>query len=159
LIRSLIFPVAYFTEDSIKRLRSVDDIPNLKNLSVPHAKYKSARSAKGRPDHIFNPESDSEFSRIEYVPYQPGYSPTLAPSTSPSQKWPDSPMQQEDSPPLQHVTLYPQSIRRGPCSSASSDDGPDGLAPLEYLQNIPPPRRHPIDEKALMRLNFSTKRL
>jgi hypothetical protein len=24
------------------------------------------------------------------------------------------------------------------------------LAPLEYLENVPPLRRHPIDEKALM---------
>ncbi|EKM80597.1 hypothetical protein AGABI1DRAFT_112366 [Agaricus bisporus var. burnettii JB137-S8] len=154
--------IAYFTEDSIKRLRSVDDIPHLKNLAVPHGKYKSARSAKGRPDHIFNPESDSEMSRIEYMPYMPGHSPTLAPSTSPSlhvRTWSDSPTQQEDSPSLPHVTLYPQQIQRGPDSSASSDDSPECLAPLEYLQNIPPPRRHPIDEKALMQLNSSTRRL
>lgn len=30
--------------------------------------------------------------------------------------------------------------------------GMKNLAPLAYLQNIPPPRRHPMDEKALMSL-------
>lgn len=54
---------------------------------------------------------------------------------------------------------YPRQIRRGPGSSTSSDDSPECLAPLEYLQNIQPLRRHPVDEKALMRFNSSTGRL
>jgi hypothetical protein len=146
--------VAYFTEDSIKRLRSIDDIPHLRNLLVPHGKYKSARSAKGRPDHIFNPESEPEFSRIEYVPYRHGRSPILQPQapSPPQQRWPDSPLRQESSPTLTQHSPYPRQIRRGP-GSTSSDDSPDSLAPLEYLQNIQPLRRHPVDEKALMRLN------
>ncbi|KAF9452787.1 hypothetical protein P691DRAFT_803513 [Macrolepiota fuliginosa MF-IS2] len=154
--------IAYFTEDSIKRLRSIDDIPHLRNLLVPHGKYKSARSAKGRPDHIFNPESETEFSRIEYVPYRPGRSPVLPPSTSsPTQhamSWPDSPSQDGSPPPSDHLT-YPRQMRRGPGSSTSSDDNPECLAPLEYLQNIQPLRRHPVDENALMRFNSSTGRL
>jgi len=66
------FTVAYFTEESLDWVRSIEDIPQLAALHVPHGKYKSARSAKGRPDHIFNPETeDSEFSCLEYVSYAP----------------------------------------------------------------------------------------
>ncbi len=152
--------VAYFTEDSIKRLRSVDDIPHLRNLLVPHGKYKSARSAKGRPDHIFNPESDP---CIEYVPYESSQSPALPPLTTSHPhhplSWPDSPSQQDYSPSSPHHIPYPRQIRRGPGSSGSSDDNSECLAPLEYLKNIQPPRRHPMDEKALMCLNSSPGRL
>jgi len=42
--------IGYFTEESIERLKCIDDIPQLATLQVPHGKYKSARSAKGRPD-------------------------------------------------------------------------------------------------------------
>lgn len=38
-------------------------------------------------------------------------------------------------------------------SESSSFDDP-ALAPLAYLQAVPPPRRHPVDEKALMRLAY-----
>ncbi|TFK70622.1 hypothetical protein BDN72DRAFT_870233 [Pluteus cervinus] len=133
--------IAYFTEDSIERLRSIDDIPQLANLGVPHGKYKSARCAKGRPDHIFNPEPDnSDFGRIEYVPYTP------APRR-------DGPLQsvQTTHPPLVWMDLSRMTpTRRAKSSSvSSSENSPGSLAPLAYLQNIPPPRRHPIDEKAL----------
>jgi hypothetical protein len=126
------FTVAYFTEESLDRLRSIEDIPQLAALRVPHGKYKSARSAKGRPDHIFNPETENpEFSRLEYVPY--------APNLRSASRNPEPP-----------ATNRSGSTKCGSASSASSDDNPNSLAPLTYLQNVPPPRRHPMDEKALM---------
>lgn len=131
----------------MERLRSIDDIPQLANLRVPPGKYKSARSAKGRPEHIFNPDAEgSGYSQLEYVSYAPSRrnSPTLTEST-PNQTltWVDT------SSPLE---LKPQTRRYVPGSPATSDEGPldASLAPLAYLQNIPPPRRHPIDEKTLM---------
>ncbi|KAF9010605.1 Gti1/Pac2 family-domain-containing protein [Cyathus striatus] len=145
--------IAYFTEESIDRLRSIDDIPQLASLHVPHGKYKSARSAKGRPDHIFNPETDSpEFSRLEYVPYAPRGSPSLQPSPTTHRPltWIDSPP--HESPQPHHKA---NQRRRDPGSSTSSDDSPEALAPLAYLQNIAPPRRHPVDEKTLMRFTSS----
>ncbi|KAH9485531.1 cAMP-independent regulatory protein pac2 [Psilocybe cubensis] len=143
--------IAYFTEDTVSRLRSIDDIPQLANLAVPHGKYKSARSAKGRPDHIFNPDSESSvFSRLEYVPYAPRPSspPTASPtSTHPSHTdtWPpESPAHEE-----QHIPHRP-----GPASSSSSDDGKRerSLQPLHYLEMNAPPRRDPADERILMLL-------
>lgn len=48
-IRSLFVPFdnldAYYTEDSLEHLRTVDDIPILANLHVPHECYQRARSS------------------------------------------------------------------------------------------------------------------
>ncbi|KAJ6594462.1 Gti1/Pac2 family-domain-containing protein [Mycena capillaripes] len=80
--------IAYFTQDTVDYLRTVDDLPYLACIKVPAGVYKSARSAKG-------PRRGTD-----------------------------------------QTYLY------GPPTKI--------LAPLEYLQNIPPPPRHPEDEKALM---------
>lgn len=143
-IHLILFTVAYFTEESLDRLRSIEDIPELASLRVPHGKYKSARSAKGRPDHIFNPENENpEFSRLEYVPYAPNL---RSASHNPEPPATNRPSTRNDLPLRDHKG----STKCGSASSASSDDNPNSLAPLTYLQNIPPPRRHPMDEKALM---------
>ncbi|KAJ7665719.1 Gti1/Pac2 family-domain-containing protein [Mycena rosella] len=67
--------IAYFTEESVDRLSCIDDYPTLSSLKVPHGKYKSARSVKGRPDHIFNPDDSADsgesFSHLQYVAYDP----------------------------------------------------------------------------------------
>ncbi|KAJ7267654.1 Gti1/Pac2 family-domain-containing protein [Mycena haematopus] len=39
--------IAYFTQDTVDYLRTVDDLPCLAGLQVPPGMYKSARSAKG----------------------------------------------------------------------------------------------------------------
>jgi len=137
--------IGYFTEESIERLKCIDDIPQLATLQVPHGKYKSARSAKGRPDHIFNPESDvPEFAHLEYVPYTP----RSASSHSPKERtWRNS---SHEAP---HSEQRRLSAWGGSDSTSTDDGGLEGLAPLAYLENIPPPRRHPLDEKALKLLS------
>lgn len=137
--------VAYFTEDTVSRLRSIDDLPQLASLSVPHGKFKSARSAKGRPDYIFNPESDSPvFPRLEYVPHAPR-SPSISPTTPPTEdNW--SPITSENEPMLvAHSPSFSGQV-------ASEDSNRDNLVPLHYLQDNAPPRRNPTDEKILMLL-------
>jgi len=130
--------IAYFTEDTVGRLNSVDDFPELASMVVPHGKYKCARSAKGRPDHIFNSESQSPvFSRLEYVPYMP------KPST------PVATYQRLDID-THHV---PHQSRESANSSSSEEITREVLVPLEYLQHTPHPRRDPTDEKVLMLLN------
>jgi Gti1/Pac2 family transcription factor len=135
--------VAYFTEASLDRLRSVDDFPQLASISVPNGKYRSARSAKGRPDHLFSHGDSPEFPRLEYISYNPTRSPSVPPMDSASRGRLPRPNTSTLSSP------EPRS-RRSHSGSASSDEGSDGLAPLEYLENLAPPRRHPIDEKTLM---------
>jgi hypothetical protein len=141
--------VAYFTQDSVDYLRSIDDIPQLATLPVPPGKYKSARSAKGRPrDH------QATFERLSspmgvYPTYglKPQYSPyphtgSMDPRSRHASPWHDHLTRQDD-------TLHV--IR--PKSRLMSRDNSEVLAPLAYLQNIPPLRRHPLDEKALMSLH------
>jgi hypothetical protein len=119
-IHLISFTVAYFTEESLGRLLFIKDIPWLAALRVPHGKYKSAKSPKGRPDHIFNPEAEiPEFSCLEHVPIDL---------------------------PFRHQKGF---TNCGSASSAS-DSNPNILAPLTYLQNITPPQRHPMDAKVLM---------
>lgn len=146
LVLKCLLSVAYFTEDTVSRLRSIDDIPQLANLAVPHGKYKSARSAKGRPDHIFNPDAESSaFNPLEYVPYAPRTS--TPPSTSPTyahgDTWPPETPTQE-----QHTPRRPGSAS----TTSSSDDGIRSLQPLHYLETTAPPRRDPADERILMML-------
>ncbi|KAG5645445.1 hypothetical protein DXG03_006269, partial [Asterophora parasitica] len=139
--------IAYFTEESIERLRPVDDFPHLANVVVPSGKYKSARSAKGRPDHIFNTEAASpEVPGLEYIAYTPRRDSTSSSQVLLGTANSGHPVRRIELPPS------PQSHYRTPSQSgsASSDDLPgESLAPLEYLQSMAPPRRHPIDEKTL----------
>ncbi|KAJ7646725.1 Gti1/Pac2 family-domain-containing protein [Roridomyces roridus] len=114
--------IAYFTQESADYLQNVDDIPFLANLRVPAGMYKSARSAKGTGRRV----PDRPFPYLwggapaNNNPRTHPYPPP-PPYTSPT--WPES-----------------QPIRIKDAI----------LAPLEYLERIPPPPRHPEDEKALM---------
>ncbi|KAG6857705.1 hypothetical protein H0H87_004121 [Tephrocybe sp. NHM501043] len=140
--------VAYFTEESLEHLRSIDDFPHLANLIVPNGKYKSARAAKGRPDHIFNTDLDTpEFPRLEYIAYTPRRGSVSSSHTV------DSPYSRSTRQPelLQSRYRHPSQSR----SVSSDESSPESLAPLEYLQNMAPPRRHPIDEKVLKQLPYS----
>ena len=144
--------IAYFTEESLDRLRSIDDIPQLAYLEVPAGKYKSARSAKGRPEHLFQADADPHtFGQLEYVSYAPTFrdSPPQSVEVTPkrSYTWVDTSSTLNE----RQFHLQPQRVRQQFSPSTSSDSGSDSsLAPLEYLKTIPPPRRHPIDEKTLM---------
>ncbi|KAJ7091973.1 Gti1/Pac2 family-domain-containing protein [Mycena belliarum] len=107
--------IAYFTQDSVDYLRTVEDIPALACLTVPPI-YKSARSVKG---------GRARFTDQRFAPYLYG-------STNNSR-------------PHAHAAPPPR--------TCVIDCGPRAqkiLAPLEYLENIPPAPRHPEDEKALM---------
>ncbi|KAJ6538893.1 Gti1/Pac2 family-domain-containing protein [Mycena vulgaris] len=126
--------IAYFTQDSADYLRTVDDIPHLACLRVPPGIYKSARSAKGngrtrsaaQESYGFTGQDSARYGSVNNMRSHPyasmrGYSP---PTTVIICGDGGSPMS----------ILRAQEI----------------LAPLEYLENIPPSRRHPEDEKALM---------
>lgn len=144
--------IAYFTEESIDRLRSVDDFPRLASITTPFGKYKSARSGKGRPEHISSDEPDiPQFPQLEYVPYTPTRTEVYTPVLS---------ARQTTQYPITHIatpTSSPKvaSASRSQSGSMSSDEGPGILAPLAYLENMAPPRRHPIDEKILKLLSPS----
>lgn len=139
--------IAYFTEESVDRLNCIDDYPALSSLNVPHGKYKSARSVKGRPDHIFNPDDSGdtgEFSHLQYVAYDPGSVSSRSSRSTPSPRYMERSL----------TWNGPPSDRSDPRRQADHKRGrslPESefLAPLEYLETVTPPRRHPIDETAL----------
>lgn len=130
--------VAYFTQATVEDLRSIDDIRELACLAVPPGTYKSARSAKGRP-------RDERYFDRQYAPYVYGG-------------------QQDDAsfPPAHHLPVWQEPMyhrddtrRSGGVThlrqtSPQTTSQHPSLAPLVYLQNIAQPRRHPLDEKALM---------
>lgn len=153
------FLVAYFTEDTVHRLKSIDDIPQLASLTVPAGQYVSARSAKGRSDHSYSPEFEGPgFAQLEYVPYAPPQAPSTSPQPlsnvnpslySSSGGWSSS----SEKPGQQISCIHPTS--QSSSSSQSTDGNRDhaqGLVPLAFLEEQPPPRRHPNDEKVLMML-------
>ncbi|KAJ7782400.1 Gti1/Pac2 family-domain-containing protein [Mycena maculata] len=147
--------IAYFTEESVDRLNSIDDYPTLSSLKVPHGKYKSARSVKGRPDHIFNPDDSAdsgEFSHLQYVAYDPGSVSSRSSRSTPSPRhtarsltWNGPTSDRTDS--RRQAEVGPITRHTRGRSLPESDLG--FLAPLEYLETVTPPRRHPVDETAL----------
>ncbi len=148
--------VAYFTDAALNSLRTVDQIPHLAGLSVPHERYQTARAVKGRPEHIFNAGSSSSssssspsYSRLEYVQYHPR-------SVSPS---PDSPSPSSSHhfhrmvsspPPVMPSRRHSHSR---PYTPAPYPHGaPEKLAPLSFLSTLPPPRRAPEDQQMIRKL-------
>jgi hypothetical protein len=130
--------IAYFTQNSLNYLRTVDDIPQLASLHVPPGKYKSARCAKGRIRErraILSPSEANAQPHPQYAPY-PNRSPLHTRPTIQTD-WSRS------------YTPADGDRSRGHRSDSPQGDSPM-LAPLEYLQNLTPPHREPHDEQILM---------
>jgi len=145
--------IAYFTQESLEYLHTIDDVPGLSNIRVPPGKYKSARSAKnGRPSTIpsYGPISMSPNNGRNQWPYPPRYDlPTTPTYYNPAAIDPNRHNAASRRDPIPQQTQQQQSPVRSKPPSPSGKLG-DVLAPLAYLENIPPPRRHPLDEEALM---------
>ncbi|KAK7005980.1 Gti1/Pac2 family-domain-containing protein [Favolaschia claudopus] len=115
--------IAYFTPRTLEYLHTVDDLPYLASIRVPPGMYKSARSAKGAP-------------RTRSFDY-------------PSHLYPSTTVNTHSQP--YNVVWEGGVIIHVPNGRPMSPRSVKALlAPLEYLENIPPARRHPIDEEALM---------
>ncbi|KAF7427899.1 hypothetical protein PC9H_007116 [Pleurotus ostreatus] len=129
--------IAYFTEESLEYLRTVNDLPHLASLLVPQGRYKSARTAKGRiRDQV---EDD----------YTPSSGSQLPPINSPISDTQEKIFTDARRPSLPHPrNEYPRVVSER--QSPPTPSTPKDLAPLAYLENIAPRPRHPVDEKLLM---------
>ncbi|KAG9220382.1 hypothetical protein CCMSSC00406_0006647 [Pleurotus cornucopiae] len=129
--------IAYFTEESLEYLRTVNDLPHLASLLVPQGRYKSARTAKGRiRDQV---EDD----------YTPSSGSQLPPINSPISDTQENIFTDARRPSLPHPrNEYPRVVSER--QSPPTPSTPKDLAPLAYLENIAPRPRHPVDEKLLM---------
>lgn len=123
--------VAYFTHDTLDYLRTVSDIPDLARIEVPAGQYRSAR-------HNTSKHSRAQREERSY-PFTPQYAPYPSPPRIAPQRITSS----------SYATGSPPEADR---SRRAPPRGGQALAPLVYLQNLAPPRRHPMDEKALMAL-------
>lgn len=132
---------AYYTQETVDQLDTVDDIPELRTLYVPDGAYICARtSSQRRNARAAQKRSLDESTESQLRPLHPYQydrcTPPLPPSASPPpQQW--SPLTNAILPTRDHS---PRAY--GDCADRQ-------LAPLEYLQNIPPSSRNPVDDEIL----------
>ena len=134
--------VAYFTQETIDNLYTIDDFPELASLQVPPGKFRSARCVKGRPKDTENvgPYSSHQARSPKYAPYPT--STVQPPSPLDPPVWPKAPHD------LAHGKL-------GGSRFPSTPEGAQVLAPLAFLETTHIPKRHPIDDRALRSFTVS----
>ncbi|KAI0320456.1 Gti1/Pac2 family-domain-containing protein [Amylostereum chailletii] len=118
--------IAYFTQESVDDLYTVQDIPNLACLHVPAGRFRSARSVKGRP------RSSQEHTVGTPSPPRRSHSPMYAPYPPRSQ-----PHHQPSRPALSCESRFkvtPEGVQ---------------IPPLAFIENTHVPKRHPVDDRAL----------
>ncbi|KAH9892756.1 hypothetical protein C8Q73DRAFT_791766 [Cubamyces lactineus] len=143
---------AYYTQESLESLATVDDLPVFKMVKVPPNRYVCARNNGNRRG--MRQSGLAENFMIPQAPRDSGTdsSPTLSSSSSPSSSvgsdrhYPSPPpISLPPTPPVPPAAPLPPgrivSDRR--------------LAPLEYLQNISPRARDPVDDEALRQFQYS----
>lgn len=125
---------AYYCADEVEDLATVDDIPVLKNLQVPHELYTCARTSRAREAAIRSHNNPGMRGNRE--------PPRILP-------------------PFQYPR--PEDIERRSSSGSDSSgrersSSPDpSLAPLEYLESLPRLGRHPMDDRALRMFDSAGK--
>lgn len=129
--------IAYFTQETIDNLYTIDDFSELSGLQVPPGKFRSARCVKGRPKE----SSENVGSFNSHHPRSPKYAPyptstVQPPSPLDPPAWPKA-MQEFAHGKLAHSRF------------TSTSDGSKVLAPLAFLETTHIPKRHPIDDRAL----------
>jgi len=124
--------IAYFTADTADDLRTVSDIPELARLNVPPGKYRSARHNPARH------RAHRDEQGVHLPPHQ-----QFAPYPSPTRPFNQA---------FQNTASLPALGVGEPRGPVSVERQAQTLAPLVYLQNLPPPKRHPVDEEILMTL-------
>jgi len=135
--------VAYFTQETIDNLYTVDEFPELASLQVPSGKFRSARCVKGRP-------RDTSENAGLYLSHQ-SRSPKYAPYPT-STVQPPSPLDPPAWPKAAHDLAHG---KLGHSRFSSTPDGAQVLAPLAFLETTHIPKRHPIDDRALRSFTVS----
>ena len=135
--------VAYFTQETIDNLYTIDDFPELVGLQVPPGKFRSARCVKGRPKDTSEntgPYSSHQARSPKYAPYLASNGHHPSPLDPPA--WPKAP----------HGSTHG---KLGGSRFSSTSDGAQVLAPLAFLETTHIPKRHPIDDRALRSFTVS----
>ena len=118
---------AYYTQETYEQMRTVDDIPSLRMLRVPEGRYKCARK-NARITRNRNSPGDEPDVPSGHESYSGGSQPPL---------------------PSPHYVHQDTSVQW--------PDGPARLlAPLEYLEAIPPRIRNAVDDQQLRSFRYVT---
>lgn len=125
---------AYYCADEVEDLATVDDIPLLKNLQVPHELYTCARTSRAREAAIRSHNN-----------------PGMQPSREPPRNMPPFPYPPRSDDIEQRSSSGSDSSGRGRSSSPDAS-----LAPLEFLESLPRLGRHPMDDRALRMFDSAT---
>ncbi|KAI0935345.1 hypothetical protein AcW1_008708 [Taiwanofungus camphoratus] len=122
---------AYYTQDTLDQLNTVDQIPQLKSIQVPAGLYVCARTNTAR--------------RMSRILARPSAERRSSDTTSSSSS------RGLDVPPSTQSIAVGSLPLPFPGAAGFNTPAPYArqLAPLEYLQNIPPQARDPIDDEVL----------
>ncbi|KAH9083922.1 Gti1/Pac2 family-domain-containing protein [Lactarius deliciosus] len=135
--------IAYFTQETIDNLYTIDDFSELTGLQVPPGKFRSARCVKGRPKDT----SENGGSFTSHHPRSPKYAPYPTSAVQPP-----SPLDPPAWPKAVHEFAHG---KLGHSRFSSTSDGAKVLAPLAFLETTHIPKRHPIDDRALRSFTVS----
>ncbi|KAF9653976.1 hypothetical protein BDM02DRAFT_3152900 [Thelephora ganbajun] len=117
---------AYYCADEVEELATVDDVPVLNNLQVPHDLYTCARTSRAREAAIRSHNN-----------------PGIRGNREPPRNHPPFPYPRPED-------LERHSSSGSDSSGRERSSSPDpSLAPLEYLESLPRLGRHPMDDRAL----------
>ncbi|KAJ3567837.1 hypothetical protein NP233_g6103 [Leucocoprinus birnbaumii] len=136
---------AYFSQNTLDELRTVDEIPGVGDVAVPEGWFKSARVGKARRDSRTH-SSNSQSGETSPQPTTPPY------YTYPLGSSPTSQNRHAHHP--SHTSTTPSPSSQSSISSSSHNTishSTGHLVPLEYLRNVSAPRRDPTDEQLLRR--------
>ncbi|RPD52826.1 hypothetical protein L227DRAFT_568337 [Lentinus tigrinus ALCF2SS1-6] len=140
---------AYYTQDSLESLHTIDDIPVLTRIEVPRNRYVCARNNGARRNgRQIGGSAEPILPPLMYNDV------ALTPSSSSSTEG-DSPTYPV--PPLPPVPLSSPQVPIPPVAPlpAGYTLTDRRLAPLEYLQNCSPKARDPADDEALRQFQYT----
>ncbi|KAL0581510.1 hypothetical protein V5O48_000568 [Marasmius crinis-equi] len=143
---------AYFSQEGLNRLATIDSIRGIGDAPVPEGIFRSARASKMRrdPREGLSPVSiqpsdigDAYYPSVDgHSPRIPGHHPSILSGPTVGYSRPASSTSSTTSSP---VSLH--------SSIGLPGTGHGHLVPLEHLQNASSPRRDPVDEQLLRRFN------
>ncbi|KAF8488060.1 Gti1/Pac2 family-domain-containing protein [Gautieria morchelliformis] len=151
---------AYFTQATVGNMKTVDDIPGMRNVSVPPGMYRRSRSGKRKGDNhrpsLVDPPSP--ISEPGSPRHEHGTYPLYIPFEGQARSSPCPRRLSDSSGSDAHEDdFYPWKRPRERAAYAfpvedQTDPVAAGLAPLSYLQSLQNPRRNPADEVVLRAL-------
>jgi len=146
---------AYFSQQKLASLETIDSIPMVGNTVVPEGWFGSARTAPKMRRDSRGYGSTSHLADRNLYPSPPNFAdgPSLISDFSPNRDVLQ--MLQQSSPPLPSARSPSSSPNAQTTALTPRVNSPQQLVPLEILQSVSPPQRDPMDEQLLRRFSGS----